>query len=257
MTEREKDTSECSHQEIIEINFGASPYVKNAPGVPYSENIIRIPKTGRLPTIGGKIEVPAGEAGDLTTWVNLQESWIRGGVIQIDNYSESVRAVPQRTAVNDLPAVKYRIPTKGIHEIIALWIGVRDEWVAIYRNEWFEGMEGGNDELYLGPFALDAIVSQKILQAYNLTPGVLSLENVGGTKPERLQYLIRNQYARTLLLEGNSRGVCYLDDSTDDEMMRRVKGKLDRMNLTFEDLNCDQRFNLMVEAFWEMDKEGL
>lgn len=179
------NTSEGTCQEVIEINFGASPYVKNAPGVPYSENIVRIPKIGRLPTIGGKIEVPAHEASDFTTWINVQENWSGGG-FQIDDYSESAQSVPQITAVNDLPAVRYRIPTKGIHEIMALWVEARNEWVAIYRNEWFESIEGGNDELYLGPFALDEIVSQKILQAYNLTPELLSLENVKGTKPDQL-----------------------------------------------------------------------
>lgn len=256
MTEREKNISEHSRQEIIEINFGASSYVRNAPGVPYSESIIRIPETGRLPTIGEKIKIPAGEASDFTTWINIQENWV-GGAFEIDNYPESVRAVPQITAVNDLPAVRYRIPTKGIHEIIALWVEARNEWVAIYRNEWFEGMEEGNDELYLGPFALDEIVSQKILQAYNLTPGILSLENVRRTKPERLQYLIRNQETREMLLEGNVLGTLYVDELTYNEMIRRVECKLATLDLSFEDLNHDRRLACMAEAFWEVDKEGL
>lgn len=270
MVERKDgNTSERSCQEIIEINFSTSSYVRNAPGVPYSENIVRVPKIGRLPTIGGEIEVPAHEAGEFTTWINVQENWSGGG-FQIDDYSESARAVPQITAVNDLPAVRYHIPTKGIHEIITLWVKARNEWVAIYRSEWFEGIDGGNDELYLGPFALDEIASQKIYQAYKVPPELLPLEDVKITSPEQLQQLAQksplgkeqherggsNKYAKEVLNEGIDTGVLYVNDATHKEIMRRIKSSYSELYLNWNFLDEKRKLSLMTVIFFEMEREG-
>lgn len=153
-------------QQKVELNFGTSPYVRNAPGESYKEEIIKIPIQGRLPILA-----------DLIT----------GGSFHIRDFDKRIEAVPKLTTRIELPAVSVCIPTKGIHELLFLWINERCEWVNLYYNEWCESMEGGNDFVYYGPFGVDKIGSQQILQAYGLSTDSLSPDEVIKTSPEQLK----------------------------------------------------------------------
>jgi len=151
----------------IVLNFGASDYVRHAPSFLYKENIITIPQFGELPNI------------------------------DIAGYNKSSQSEPRVTEVKGLPAVLFAIPPKrmgtGAREIFLVWIKERKEWVAIYKDEWLESMKWGTDEYYGGPFALDNLGSQKILQAYEIPAELMPLEIVRKTSPETLISLKKRQ----------------------------------------------------------------
>ena len=174
---------------MIEINFGASDYVMYAPGIPYKDNITKIPEEGALPRIGSEIKIPRDQTRKYTTWINLEENWA-GGSFGILHYAAIVESQPETTLVQGLPAVSLVADRRKVsehEEIMLLWIEARREWIAIYKNRWYEGEEGGHDELYLGPFALDDICSRKLLQAYGVHKDDFDINEVKSTPPEMLQ----------------------------------------------------------------------
>ena len=123
----------------IEINFGISNYVRNAPGVPLEEMIISIPTEGELHKV---------REGDYP-----------------------FKLIPEK-AVNRIireDLIVFPIELGAIHtEMEARWIRERNEWIGIVNSGWLESDAWGDDESHRGPYALDDYYAQRILAAFGI-----------------------------------------------------------------------------------------
>jgi len=158
-------------QDMIELNFGLSQYVRNAPGEPLVDDKIWIPKEGALPEIGVSICASAFPA-----FVAAQEDW-HGGEYCLIDFPIIMESDPTRTEVLGYPAICIVGDRRNV-QVLFVWIESRGEWIAIYRSEWYEGPEGGNDVSYLGPFAIDRKCAEKLIAAYGSRGRQLSVAEI-------------------------------------------------------------------------------
>lgn len=177
---------------MIEINFGPSDYTRYAPGVSMEDNVVKVPEEGELPQIGPEVKVgdTYGQVMRYTTWPDPQLDWAREA-FQILGYSELLSSNPVKETIQGFSVVTLVGSAESwqgpINKIMLLWIESRQEWIAIHKREWCEGAGGLWDERYLGPFALDEMCSQKILQAYGLPQGKFRPEEIKQMGPEKLE----------------------------------------------------------------------
>ena len=162
---------------MIYLNFGVSDFDRHClnpclPEETYNdlfhskENIIEIPEEGKLPVFGPIVkEVRSGQQFLECCFEKL-----------FDEYNELSKIDPEQDILLDRPAVIIRRPRKTAWDdndidLILMWIKERSEWIVIWRRTWTEGSYC-DDEFFSGPFALDEMCANKILQAYGLPKGI-------------------------------------------------------------------------------------
>ena len=150
---------------MIEINFGKSDFTRYRPN---GENIVLIPEKGHINSIA---------------LVRL------GG----DEYDKVMNTQAKQGKIKGYPAVLIQKPREEpwVHnyELFLLWIGERNEWVAIWYSEWCES-GGKYDEFYTGPYAINDDCCRKILQAFGLSEAALPLDQVKKSSPSELEAMV-------------------------------------------------------------------
>ncbi len=68
-----------------------------------------------------------------------------------------------------------------------VWSDAREEWVGFYHHIWLESQTIGMIGSATGPYALDEKYAKKILEAYQISEGILPLEKVLQTEPSELE----------------------------------------------------------------------
>jgi hypothetical protein len=149
---------------MIEINFGMSDYARWYPGVPPTENIIRITESKELLTIPDHYLLGK-------TQKKIEKCNLRG--------FDSIDILVDEEHL-------------GYERLYLLWINQRKEWIAIYYRTWCEAACVW-DEDYSGPFALNEFCSKGILGAYKIPESLISLENVRNISPSELEKIGSNQ----------------------------------------------------------------
>ncbi|OGH24956.1 MAG: hypothetical protein A3B47_02555 [Candidatus Levybacteria bacterium RIFCSPLOWO2_01_FULL_39_24] len=151
-------------EKIIEINFGKSDWVRSRPDTSsYGDNIIQISENATFST--------------LPPWVTKE-------------YDSLMRLPAQETAVLGHSAISIKRERLAVmnedYELIFIWVKNRNEWAVISHRTWIEGSYL-NDESFDGPFALDEMCANKILEAYAAPNQKFTLDEVRRMSPEKLK----------------------------------------------------------------------
>src|SRR3989344_6775149 len=112
---------------MVQINFGVSNYVRNAPGVRVEDTIMEIPESGKLE---GVKRYPT-----------------------LSREEDTRDIIPKRRRMYGFPTVALEKPDysgTGSYGLWMMWIWSRREWVAIYHCNWLESDAWGNDDSYSG-----------------------------------------------------------------------------------------------------------
>lgn len=162
------ETGRCRPCKCVTLDFGYSAYVSNAPGVPLTRNIVSIPLSGELPS--------PDCYGDLRR---------QFGPAQIR------QCVPSRSKIHEIPAVVVGSSESRDTDLEMLWIGERNEWVAIYHRQWYESDAWGGDREYFGPCRIYDHHAAKILEAFGIPQEKLLPDKAAHTAPDMLEALAR------------------------------------------------------------------
>ena len=173
----------------IELNFGKPEFAKKCPGPDYpgcvADLIVWIPEEGVLPRFGvSGVQLSPGYAG------GISPPYIYGpDGYEFEEYGAIKVALQKRSSTLDRPSVIVGpVPTSGTYaevELVLLWIRERGEWVALWHRNWLENV-WGTDDSYDGPFEIDTMCANKILQAYGILDKTVPLDEVRGVSPEQL-----------------------------------------------------------------------
>lgn len=136
-----------SKKSVVEINFGMSAYVRNAPRVPLKEMIVTIPIEGRVPKVK-------------------------------DKDHPSTDLIPEEAVGKMVEKGLLSFPVEKIWhtEMLIYWIPERKEWIGILHSSWLESDAWGEDESYRGPYALDDYYAKRILGVLGIPQWRLSLK---------------------------------------------------------------------------------
>jgi hypothetical protein len=146
-----------------QINFGASNYVRNAPGVPLEDTILTYPDKGPLGTNNAEINkyFPPEELKSLVPECYRGSNWLR---------------VSKNSLV-------------GSEDLDFQWIESRNEWLLIYHRNWLESMAWGDDDSYQGPYRCEPHHLAKIAEAYDLPKDLIPYDQLVHTPPSDLAIL--------------------------------------------------------------------
>ncbi|KPJ55352.1 hypothetical protein AMJ47_00570 [Parcubacteria bacterium DG_72] len=194
---------------MIEINFGASEWMlKRFDYSPtkYPDNIIVVPEKGEIIRTPKGKELPL-EAAELPRFgpivkderpQALSTSWAAGSPpynygpngYKFLEYDEVMKLEPTQANTQGYPSVIISRPrpdrTRYDIEVLMLWINKRNDWIVIWHRTWEESAFS-DDECFDGPFALNEACANKILQAYGISKGKFTLNEVREMNPEELK----------------------------------------------------------------------
>lgn len=159
---------------MVILNFGASNYVKNAPGVKLKDTTISIPESGDIPSVD-----------DIISSISSRFS-----------REDMQKLVPKISAVQGYTSVKISKPSGlsgGTSALWILWIPERTEWMELYHESWLESSAWGDDWSFSGPYRLPEGHAGLILGAYGISvpqglidAGGVTLAHISPSKLEKI-----------------------------------------------------------------------